>query len=308
MVIQILFFFGLTVNFLNFIKSFFVYSLNDKLNTNTINNILNSLIFFQSLCNNILMFFVNYKVKRIQGFMENYDQVFKNVQDTRKIILKIKIVVYTTFALTFISIFVNWSIQYMPIFITANTTVAAYLAPFQSSDWALNSLAYKLLMGLFFYFAIVSTNVPLAYYFIHSNMLNFILNNFNEKFKKMVDSSLISNSTDKDKLEYENNKFCKKEEEFEQYFEFHRKICLLISILNNCYKELIALNLLALVPQIFLTLYILSNPVGHCLQIVDLGAWIFYFIEITCSLVVVVVIAAKINTNVSRTGLFTVFL
>ena len=285
------FFVGITINILNMIKSFFVYSLTDKFNTDTINNIINSLIYFSGLFNCIFMLVLHCKVNRIQSFMENYDLVFKYVKDPKTLILKMNIMIYATFGLTFFSIFTNFSVQYMPIFMTTNTTLIAFLAPFESAEWALNSLAYKLLMSLFFYFSTVSTNGPLAYYFIHCNMLNFILNNFNSKFQSLIHRVYASNSNESNKEDFE--------EDFEEVFEWHKKICSLISILNGCYKELIAVNILALVPQIFLTLYILSDPTGHCVPTGDLGAWIFYLIVILYSLAVIVVIAAKINTSVS---------
>ena len=115
----------------------------------------------------------------------------------------------------------------------------------------------------------------------------------NRRFQKFVNKSFIGKND-----EEENDKTCETETDFEYFCEWHHKLCSLIGNLNECYKEFIAFNLLATMPQLVLILYFFTKSSCSLSDTIGTVGFVLYSLQCLYLLGMLVIVAAKINTNV----------
>jgi hypothetical protein len=191
-----------------------------------------------------------------------------------------------------------------------------FLAPFQSSEWAQDSIPYKLFTALMGSLNSIYMTMTVATFLSHSQILEALLTNFNEKFTEFNQTSIIASE---DRSESSNKKSTMNnnpsqhdffqnikdkerrtvsENEFERFRIWHLNVCLAVKQVDKCYSEFLALILAAYITISFLLIYVMSNWSGNCVSGILQAAYPFWFITSIAILALVLRVASQINTLV----------
>jgi len=186
------------------------------------------------------------------------------------------------------------------------------LSPFHNEKWAQESVPLKLFMALLGFICSIYWSMTVATYLNHSLILDNILVNFNHKFKKFVQSSVIASfdSEDIDKtfsLTCDQSIYNKEKDEkkvvceyvFEKHRIWHLKICSAIRQADKCYSEFIALTLIIYITISFPLIYVMSNWSGNCITGILQFAYPYWLIAAILILAIILWSSSRINSLVS---------
>lgn len=191
-----------------------------------------------------------------------------------------------------------------------------YLSPFGDDAWAKESIVYKASISFITCIGPMNWLTALAYFLTHTSLVIMLFENYVFKFKKFVHKSVLT-SKDNPKLYREKvlnherlldeqsvcwdsmRKIYVCENELDNFRQWHLKLSYLVSLLDNCYKEIIAVNLFCNLIIILLMLYLISDWAGNCMS--GLVALLVPFWLIACLILalVIVIFSAKIMLLVS---------
>jgi hypothetical protein len=150
------------------------------------------------------------------------------------------------------------------------------LTPLHKKPWIHDQFLLKLTATLVMCMLSLHWTMMIAYFTLHCFIICYFLDIFNENFKKFTRNCVLVSSGQKarkyTKLNiFENiysnqaKKLNMSEKEFDFFKLWHSKLALLVRLLDKCFKNFMAITLIAYSIIILLMLSILSNSRGSCL-------------------------------------------
>jgi hypothetical protein len=258
---------------------------------------------------NTTIIYLNQEIKSRQPtLLENFYSLME-LKGEHFRVKRLKKVIYIIFAMCLsVSIFNTMAIfisMFGPKFLFAAFKV--FLAPFQDSDWAAESVPYKLAIS--FMMAIMSFHWTLAYalYLAHAMIVIEFFNVFNLKFSRFTkmsilvskESSILDKSIPTDQNENifidTKEKTCVCELKLEEFRITHLKLSFVVHLLDRCYKQFIAVTLVFYIMIILLVLYIISDWSGSCISGLLVVLYPFWMIISLLILMLTVIFASRIH-------------
>lgn len=226
---------------------------------------------------------------------------------------RLRIIIYIIYSITFFFAVMNFSATLISFFgpkILFNG-FRLFLAPFHDADWAAESIPFKLIILILTGVTSFHWCLTAAVYLSHAAILIEFLRLYNEQFKLFVKTSVLV-SSDYDRLEktipinIEGNifidakeKICVCERKLEKFRVFHLKLSYMVQLLDRCYREFIAVNVLFYTVSVLLLIYIMTDWQGNCVSGIMAVLYPFWAIVSGCFLLVVVIFAAIIHSLVN---------
>ena len=177
------------------------------------------------------------------------------------------------------------------------------LAPFHRTDWAVESIPFKMFSAFLFIFMSLSWTLNVAYYGSYCQIFIEILKNYNKRMSYFISNHVIIPSNENFPKPDPNDSIEKLsfaiEADFEELRLYHLKICNAIKILNKCYNKFIALTLLCYIPLICVILYAIADWNNNCITGLKSVAFPFWLVVGILIIVIIVNYGARINTLVN---------
>ncbi len=193
-----------------------------------------------------------------------------------------------------------------------------FLAPFQSEEWAQESIPYKLFAAIMGSLNSIYMTMTVATFLSHSQILEVLLSNFNEKFAEFNQKSIIEshdhfelankkpiinknpaqNNNSSENINDKERKIVS-ENDFERFRIWHLNLASAVKQVDKCYSEFLALILVAYITISFLLIYVMSNWSGNCVSGILQAAYPFWFVTSIAILALVLRVSSQINTLVS---------
>jgi hypothetical protein len=281
-------------SFIRFIFLFkFIWGESESFSALLVYKITTFLWSFGCTLNNIIFFFIHRNEEKIEKFGQIFEEIVQEFADEAKREIKCaKKIVITTLLISLILIASNILACLISIFGPKDLYEAFYLitTPFQDSEWAHESVVYKLFVIILFVYGMSSWFLPLVYFYNYCLVTKRLLIHFNAKFGLFIV---------KNEITIRNEKVLVDEEAFDELTKWQIKLTFLIRSLNTCFQFFIGLNIVVYIPVVFLLCYIMSDWTGNCVVGFFQFLYPFWLVLGLADLLIIILNAAKINTLVS---------
>ena len=269
-----------------------------------------SILWLFSCSINITIIFINQLINsREEELIKSINSLLKENEDLNDIVRKSSRCVKIIFTLSLVVGFFN-VIVFMVTMLGPKEFRAlfiVFLAPFHKTEWAVNSIPYKLYSSLLFVFTSLGWTLNVAYYVSQCQIIMEIQKNFNKRMSKFIENNVIIPNCDIETAHLsrsypndsnESQSFAV-EADFEELRVYHLKICNVIKVMDKCYNQFIALTLLCYIPLVCIILYVVADWTNNC--ITGLKAVMFPFWLAVGLLIIVIIVnyGARINTLVN---------
>jgi hypothetical protein len=279
----------------NVVRQLLLFEKDESFNSNFLNKIIITMFPLYCFLNALLMFIIHEKKTKILNFNLNFNKIFNEYQTETGKRIEMRAIKRIGIIITCISIIIS-------IFIFSFSLISLFGPPeiqdFYSKDIknpleyfefnGENNTTYRIIVAILQVFTISACFIVASYYFIYCIIMCRLLDFFNQSFKKfLLKNELILN----DEIIYEN------EIGFERFRTWHLKLCNLVKLLNDCFKDYIFITLSMNVPVIILILYIVSdsNNCSNNFNKITLSIWFINAIILISSIVIA---ACRINVKV----------
>nr|QVK45642.1 G protein-coupled receptor [Proales similis] len=184
---------------------------------------------------------------------------------------------------------------------------ALFLTPFHKTEWAAQSVPYKLFTAITCSFTSITWMMSLGYYSSHCLIIRTLFDNFNQKFVDFIQNNVIVSSevcpTDRFSVSCGENLYnreCQKnfacEPKFEQFRRWHLKLTQAVRTIDKCYQHFVAISLSIYIPIALLLLYILSDWNGSCVQGILQILYPFWTASSLLIIALTVIMASRIHS------------
>ncbi|CAF0922387.1 unnamed protein product [Brachionus calyciflorus] len=168
---------------------------------------------------------------------------------------------------------------------------SSFLAPFHESQWAKESIPYKILNCIILSYTSFFWVLTIDYYLSHCDILTFIFENFNKDFRELINNNILvtNKRPNGDQSGYE------LEENFDSLRKKQLQICKIINQLDKCYKHSIGMSLIVYITIVLLLLYVMSDWNGNCINGIMSFLYPFWTINGGIILLLIVVFATRVH-------------
>lgn len=276
--------------------------------------------FFVCFCSSLIIFINNECPRREQAFLNSaYHMIELSPGYCRQ--KKLRFTVYLIYSIVgsltlFAALFFSVALLGPKVLFNG---VSLFLSPFHTSDWAIDSTPFKILILLL---CIVSTAHCLlsnAVFLAHTVIPIELICKFNSDFMGLARQNvLVTNESTLRKTIATNRiksvmidtkaKTCFSEDRFDEFRIRYLKIAFVVERLDECFKELIAIIVVAYTIALLLLLYIVSDWSGNCVTGI-LNVLYPYWIILTANMLFLIIIfPAVIHSLVPIYNYFTLIL
>ena len=234
-------------------------------------------------------FIIQHQKVKITAFELCFDELFKkyrfSVEKEIHHIKRLTIVVICS-ALVLVAIFSGlWSLAFFGTsdsfnLFSKNTTA---LLLFETTE---RNMPYRVFCFLLISFTNGTWLLTVSYYFNNCFIVSTFLNVFNKKFKNFINYNEFKLSAE---LLLQN------EDAFDEFKNWHAKLCDLIRKLDDIFKHIIAVSLYIFVPTVLLLLYSVSDSCIKGVSKIMLPLWAAV---ISLLIFIIIISASRINSKV----------
>ena len=271
------------------VRHLILFDKNGSFNSKLLMEIIVSLFPLYCFLNGLIMFIIQEHKSKIFNFNLNFNIIFNEYQtETRKNIemRKIKQISIITTCITMIITILIVIIHLVSLLGPSEIRVHSSFKYFEFNGEF--NIAYRIVIAIIFCFTLSACMMVASYYFMYFLIMSRLLDYFNQNFKEF---------SVKNELKLNDESICEDETGFERLRVWYLKLCDLIIILSNCFKNYIFNTLMINVPIIILILFIVSDP-KDCTKGINKISLSMWFIVAVALILTVVIITGKINTKV----------
>lgn len=253
--------------------------------------------------NNVILVINQAKNDRQQLYFKNCNILFKYSKNSKAQVKYLSLFIYIVYIIALTIIIGQYVFQIYCTFFTTEFASYIVLAPFHRTDWAKNSIPYKIFVTLLQAYTASAWVLPVAYYAMQCAISYSLLDEFNHQFKYFVDNNAIVPNNNRYSMSTEvreDGKNYANEKSFDHFIDWHLKLCNTVRVLNQCYKEFIGLTLLLNIPMIFLLLYIMADWNGNCVTGLNQFMYPFWLFSLSIILLIVLSLAISLNIKVLK--------
>jgi hypothetical protein len=309
----------LTILWLNFFKSFITYDFNGS-NFVLSNFVLRALLSIWSfICafNATILFIMDefdviskFNLINYTNFLfHSYASFYKNTKSLRFLKLRVNLIFFMMLTFGFIN-----SLATVVSFFGPKYFYPAFvycLAPFHETTWVYDQIWLKLFFTLIIIQSSFYWTLSIADYASNCFVIIHMFSVFNKSFKIFIQSGVIVDKHENEiyrdtTIENLNEnvyvdfkvKVNVGEEQFDFFHLWHSKLCIIVDELNKCYTHFVGVSLIFYVLQVLLLLYVLSNWKESCIFGVLKIVYPFWTIVSIYIMLLLIVPASIINSQV----------
>lgn len=187
---------------------------------------------------------------------------------------------------------------------------AFLLAPYHETEWARESIAFKLFMTFVGLIASLYWILTTVYYVTNCWIVLNFLDDFNERFEKFIKENIIvSNNSQrlnkkvlcslKENIYFKTlEKTYTCQEELEYFRIWHLKLSNAIGILDNCYKHFLGFAIISYTVISLVLVYLMIDWTGNCISGILQIMVPYWCIANLGMLTIKIVFASKLNSKV----------
>ena len=304
------------IDWLNFVRFFSIYDIfwgkSESISASLILKIVTHIWFFICSFQATVIFVNQESYRREPCLLRNFSVLIHAKNEKRCHLRKLQYMIYIITGVTFLMASLNVIATLVSFFgpSVLFNGFRLFLAPFHNSEWAAESVPFKLFILLITGVTSYHWCMVNALYLSHACIMIELLVNYNRKFAEFVKTSILvprsyaylekaipSNHEENIFIDTK-MKTCVCDLGFEKFRILHLKLSYVVQLLDKCYREFIGVVVMLYTIIVLLLLYIMSDWKGNCVDGIFSFLYPFWTIISSLFLNVVVIFAAIIHHKV----------